>query len=556
MKPCVLVVIAATVLCASPEKCYPWWSLNINGVENTSHYRLSEEAIGIVDPLEYPDVSEAWYSSLTLKLWTTLPSNDNNAHGYRYDTDAGKYDGGPIVRWWGASDSAQFPEYPQDGVLAQYGRLNILGNETGGQYSAYYYLALMAHLVEDQAVPAHAANIKHDAHFGIDDPYDNYEARADFLIPAGSYEPKPPLQDMSAPYTYYESPPDGCLETTQRKNETWRYTGDSIYNNWLFWQNHDGYVGSPFAHPLGSYGFPPNRDIYPALGDDGDEQNRIITGQFSQAIRYTAGFLMAASKKLPPLVEDFHLNNAPIQSSGADVVFYIHENRTPFVTVTIKIVSSSVLKGYLAEESGAVWKDKRIDLINGALLPWSGDTYISAWRGKISDGSVASYLSNGQFTMRVEVTDGDGNEVNTVYPNINSDGFSDNDTEKAFEVLMPLPPAVNGLHSDNHTDIYTWNDPQSRNKTVQVSWTVPTVSVGLPIDGYSYVWDNNPNTMPPATKMAEAATTTMAFDRPDGTSNYFHIRTVDAGGNWSEDVAEIGAFYIDTAGPRILSTFP
>jgi hypothetical protein len=68
------------------------------------------------------------------------------------------------------------------------------------------------------------------------------------------------------------------------------------------------------------------------------------------------------------------------------------------------------------------------------------------------------------------------------------------------------------------------------------------------VDGYSYVWDQNPGTVPDTTKDAEeTAPGTTSPALTDGYW-YFHLRTVDNAGNWSAPTA-IGPFQIDRTAP-------
>jgi hypothetical protein len=68
------------------------------------------------------------------------------------------------------------------------------------------------------------------------------------------------------------------------------------------------------------------------------------------------------------------------------------------------------------------------------------------------------------------------------------------------------------------------------------------------VDGYSYVWDQSPTTVPDTVKDAEeTATGTTSPVLADG-SWYFHLRTVDNAGNWS-DPTTVGPFKIDRTPP-------
>jgi hypothetical protein len=118
------------------------------------------------------------------------------------------------------------------------------------------------------------------------------------------------------------------------------------------------------------------------------------------------------------------------------------------------------------------------------------------------------------------------------------------------------PTKVSNLHSTSHNNaIGQWNDPQSRDNTIEVAWTDATdAQSGL--WGYYVKWDNMQATEPtpdpedwtknrikPGVKKATSP------ELEDGDNWYFHIRSVDKAGNWEGSTAHIGPFYIDTTPP-------
>lgn len=71
-------------------------------------------------------------------------------------------------------------------------------------------------------------------------------------------------------------------------------------------------------------------------------------------------------------------------------------------------------------------------------------------------------------------------------------------------------------------------------------------------DGYSAVWDNFPDTMPPARAvLGPVAQTTASPPLQDGTNWYFHLRVKDAAGNWAATAVHRGPFWIDTTPPQV-----
>jgi len=118
------------------------------------------------------------------------------------------------------------------------------------------------------------------------------------------------------------------------------------------------------------------------------------------------------------------------------------------------------------------------------------------------------------------------------------------------------PTDVSALASSSHTNaISAWNDPQSKDNTIQVGWTAATDS-GSGLDGYSVVWDTIPATLPDTVKDIEDTITTQTSTAlSDGIAHYFHVRSVDNVGNWASTAQHLGPFYIDVTAPASLSIY-
>jgi hypothetical protein len=113
------------------------------------------------------------------------------------------------------------------------------------------------------------------------------------------------------------------------------------------------------------------------------------------------------------------------------------------------------------------------------------------------------------------------------------------------------PTNVSNLHSTSHNNaIGQWNNPQSRDNTIEVAWTDATdFQSGL--WGYYVKWDNQPDTEPTweDTKIDPDVETATSPELEDGDDWYFHIRSVDNAGNMNDSTAHLGPFYIDTTPP-------
>lgn len=136
------------------------------------------------------------------------------------------------------------------------------------------------------------------------------------------------------------------------------------------------------------------------------------------------------------------------------------------------------------------------------------------------------------------------------------------------------PNEATNLQSPTHGNaIGQWNDPQSRDNTVEVTWInatdniqgdLPVEDVANGLDGYSIAWDNSPDTLPDETiDVQEDIQSVTSNPLSDGLW-YFHIRSVDNEitvgegiideRNWDDTAAHLGPFYIDTTPPIAVVT--
>jgi subtilisin family serine protease len=109
-------------------------------------------------------------------------------------------------------------------------------------------------------------------------------------------------------------------------------------------------------------------------------------------------------------------------------------------------------------------------------------------------------------------------------------------------------PANPALSSSSHV-VGTW----SLDASVEVAWA-DALDGASGVDGFSYEWSQNSATTPDQTKDGTGSSATSPA-LTDG-SWWFHLRTVDAAGNWSFAV-HLGPFKIDTtppANPSLSST--
>jgi hypothetical protein len=82
---------------------------------------------------------------------------------------------------------------------------------------------------------------------------------------------------------------------------------------------------------------------------------------------------------------------------------------------------------------------------------------------------------------------------------------------------------------------------------VRVDWTGAS-DLGSGVDGFSYSWTQGPTGPVDTTKDVEETVGTATSPPLADGEWWFHLRTVDNAGNWS-DLVQLGPFRIDTAAP-------
>lgn len=89
----------------------------------------------------------------------------------------------------------------------------------------------------------------------------------------------------------------------------------------------------------------------------------------------------------------------------------------------------------------------------------------------------------------------------------------------------------------------------SNNSTIDMAWSEAEEGISG-VAGYSYLWDDRPYTDPPATVRGSADVLKASSNMiPDGSGWYFHLRAVDAAGNWGNGAVHSGPYWIDSIPP-------
>ena len=402
---------------------YAWWSVGAGGALPSTHYRITTSAIELIRGTnDYPDITKF---AGTIIGATSGFEDDAIAHGKDQNhPDAGKYNGGDFERWWRESK-------------ASYNRAEFLG-----ELNAYYRIGSMAHLVEDHAVPAHAANVYHGNNLpivGIPTNPDDLEHYAD----GNGLGPRATVTawyTVKEPLTYYydeQNMAGSIVKNTQKKLPNWTWPGEwndiqFIFNRsyWKarqYWYKNDWpqyqYTGQAFgefggnltnttqAGGWGYYGGTSGSDFYeydftgrlPVTDAPG-----IVQDQLDVAAAYSAGMLMGVSKSLPPIVKDLSISEPNlVVGQPVDINFTILENRTSAATIYITVDGENGAPIISAEYKTGVDKGALYDVPDSVVnaLPFAR-TFSIPWDGKMSGDTE---LDSRPHKLYVRASDADGN---------------------------------------------------------------------------------------------------------------------------------------------------
>ncbi|MBU2574635.1 MAG: hypothetical protein KKH28_11220 [Elusimicrobia bacterium] len=227
---------------------FSWWSMWF--FSDSTHYKMTTNSRGLLTA-DYPDVKTKFGGDIS--NWTSGPDDDKAAHG-----EDSSLNGGPVARW-------------QDNALELY--------KSGNLSSAYYYTALLTHLVEDQAVPAHASEISHGSWGWMD----NMEQLAYWNY---NYLPAP------TEIIYGAKPTDSYYAMKF-------YTLDALQNN--PWTTNYWIPGIAGIENTGAYAGLNGTDVFPTTwGGAGENERGLMLQLLTAGIGHAAGGLISASKMLPP----------------------------------------------------------------------------------------------------------------------------------------------------------------------------------------------------------------------------------------------------------------
>ncbi|MEI7529869.1 MAG: hypothetical protein WCK76_13115 [Elusimicrobiota bacterium] len=370
-----------------------WWSVTFFG---SAHRHAAKSALKAMNKALFPDIAAA-------KDILIDQSNDEGGHR------SGELNGGPVKEIW-------FGNTP-------FSRGGVLGNYTQFKFNeAYSRLGTICHLTQDQAVPVHAANIKH----GISDSFEGYYGNDVNITTRRS--------DVDRePWEYYQV----LQDETRSKLPGWTDPKTGL-PYWVAAPDAPRFGEDITNGPWGHYGGRKNRDVWAVPppqnnNDSGNNNNIWITehaeirqDQLNISGEVTISVLESASKRLPPLVQNLSVSTTTLRFSdgvkaGYSVKFNVYENRAPGILYTMYVYRDGQLLGEAFQGAASLFPPKKDEgmMFSGALT--------AAWAGVVN----FEPLPPGTYTLDLRVTDEDDNVTPDM---VNDDAIPENDTKKTIVI--------------------------------------------------------------------------------------------------------------------------
>jgi hypothetical protein len=443
-------ILAVLGVLGLPAYSQAWWSAPI--FAESTHHKVTSGAMNSILLLneQYRDVATAYSGAIA--NWTSGVEDDQRAHANNSDRNDG-----PAARWW---------QY----ALDQYRLLKFGGSGdplSASKPGAYYYAALIAHLTEDMGVPAHAYNIPH----GSAGAMDNMEQIAHWNYSSANptIQPRDPGKSIIRNFSDLR---DFTINRTSTAD--WR----SYYNNDGTCDYYYGEPEEPMLRGFYSGSCGATDSFHSTWLRSSTDQRVTISELLGGAGGYAGGALMAFSRSLPPLVRGLEISGdaqpEPLidNANGTNISFTILENRMPDVRCSVTVQNPITQQTWFVNVNGIVMDNVALNLGAGNDLPYEFTVRLNGWRGQVDSGAI---LPDGHYSLKVEVTDHDGNEVNRTFLDqgldINGDETPENDTLHRFEIFNPPPSKPKSLVT------------KTGSGTVHLSWTRPETSEdGAPLN--------------------------------------------------------------------------
>ena len=350
------IFLAAILLAIFPGIAFAWFS-----IPGYNHSSLTSALFtpSIIDSNEYSDL-------YNLKDDLVKGSNSEAAHS-KGGIVSGEYNGGDVLDWWNKK------------VLKLYNNF---------QFSeAYFHIGEIVHLTEDQAVPAHAANIYHA--WEITNPleadkFEYYAWKSLYSNPTDGY-----ISGMY-PDEYYQP----VQKATRLNLPRWKNSNGVQY--WNQAANAPSLDEDATMGDWGYYSGPPDyKDIFVS-------DLAILYSQTTEAQRAAVGVLKSASKKLPPLIKETTIEGGKseqgaewfVAGNNVKLTFKYYENRSAGVEINIFCNDKLI---------------KHEDLAGGeySIIP-DANTYNITFPSPFPPGDPGRAYD---VNVKVSIKDGDGNET-------------------------------------------------------------------------------------------------------------------------------------------------
>lgn len=188
---------------------------------------------------------------------------------------------------------------------------------------AYHDIGIMCHLTQDQAVPAHAANINHVVTFG--DKFESFAGKNLSMLAKVTGNIEALLLPSMQPYEYYQA----LQDDTRRHLAAWVDPGTGF----PYWPPAPGGPRLGEDATKGSRGdYHNDKDTY-----DKNVSPEILERQMRMAAVYTKEALKAAARLLPPAFgRTESLRREKDLKSPVDVSFNVYDNRRGVLKITIE----------------------------------------------------------------------------------------------------------------------------------------------------------------------------------------------------------------------------
>ena len=362
-----------------------WNSLNYH-----THKAITDDAIKSLSSSEYPDITLG-YKEVIIE---GSGGEGEKAHSGPNGELDGKMNGGHVEAIWNGLDNKKYPADCKNGVLENYANGLIA--------ASYLNIGRICHLTNDQAVPAHAANIYH-AFKKTEwiDSQDGFERWTDDNYITGLIANVGAISDDDFPYKYYQDLQEttrGKIENNATYSKYWRLSAESYKADATDYEIEQTQFWGTYTDEKYRKG------IYPLNYTD---DPAIVYYQLRDAVDNTARALATASIKLPSYIRPLNISNDIDPKLGTELIFKVYENRKNEITYSVFIDNTA---NYVVDVNGKLLKDIVAPLESGTLLPWEKE-FSFKWNGKYKAGDTDKYPSFGKHKIIYKVKDKDDNET-------------------------------------------------------------------------------------------------------------------------------------------------